>query len=277
MILYKYYGFGGGSKAIQSRQLGFRTPDFFNDPFELSGLSNMSGYGALRTQIEWLQGFGVLCLTKSPMNPLMWAHYGEQHKGFVVGYDVSVPFLNDPKFNIIPALDGNVFYTSQKESTPFSPDMLSQFMREIQDCVMGDESRTSIQMLKRILLQKHLCWAYEEEVRVVKPLDCGFGQEVEKFYQSPENHFQMCTESIPGTDNHVQAKVGFEGLHLSKMTVPIKEVYLGLRCTEVFDAETIKALEEVPTLYQVSMAEDSWNLKASLIDASSLRQKTTDL
>ena len=209
MILYKYYGFSGGSRAIQSQQLGFRTPAYFNDPFEMSGLSNISEYQTIRTQIEWLQDFGVLCLTKSPMNPLMWAHYGDQHKGFVVGYDVSVPFLNDPRFNIISAMDGNVFYTSQKENTALSPSMRAQLLRELQSAAMGgDNSESSTQLLKRILLQKHLSWAYEEEVRVVKRVTCGFGQSVDEFYESPENHFQMFHEPIPGRDNSVQAKPG---------------------------------------------------------------------
>lgn len=112
-----------------------------------------------------------------------------------------------------------------------------------------EDTRGPLQLLKRILLQKHLCWAYEEEVRVVKRVSCGFGQTVEEFYQSLENNFEMFHEPIPGRDNSVQAKAGFEGFFLSKMTVPIKEVYLGLRCAEAFDGETIKALEEVPTLY----------------------------
>lgn len=279
MILYKYFAFSGGTRAIKSRQLGFRTPTYFNDPFELTGLSNISDYPTIQTQIEWLQDFGVLCLTKSPMNPLMWAHYGDQHKGFVVGYDVSVPFLNDPKFNIISAMDGNVFYTSQKENTVLSPDMRAQLLRELQDSAMGgDGSGSSTQLIKRILLQKHLCWAYEEEVRVVKRVTCGLGQSVDEFYESPENIFKTITEPISGTDDyHVQAKPGCEGLYLSEVKVPIKEVYLGLRCADALDEETIKSLEEVPSLFQVTMAGDSWNLQANQIEVSSLREAKSGL
>jgi hypothetical protein len=43
MILYKYYGFEAGLSALKSQRLGFRLPAYFNDPFELSFLSNGSG------------------------------------------------------------------------------------------------------------------------------------------------------------------------------------------------------------------------------------------
>jgi hypothetical protein len=36
---------------------------------------------------------GVLCLTEDPLNHVMWAHYGDQGKGFVVGFDPNHPFF----------------------------------------------------------------------------------------------------------------------------------------------------------------------------------------
>ena len=36
---------------------------------------------------------GVLSLSENPLNPLMWGHYADSHRGFVVGFDTEVPFF----------------------------------------------------------------------------------------------------------------------------------------------------------------------------------------
>src|SRR5262249_4259046 len=38
---------------------------------------------------------GVVCLTEHPDNLLMWAHYAQNHEGFVLGLDISNPFFSD--------------------------------------------------------------------------------------------------------------------------------------------------------------------------------------
>lgn len=125
MILYKYYSAGNGLKAIESRRLGFRSPEYFNDPFELTALSNGDGPGSkldlLRQQVHQLkEHVVVLSLTRNPKNPLMWAHYGCEHTGIVVGYDVSDVFLTSQEHNLIPVDSGDVIYTHTK--SPFKND-----------------------------------------------------------------------------------------------------------------------------------------------------------
>jgi|SRR5580658_5344823 hypothetical protein len=36
---------------------------------------------------------GVLCLSEAPANLLMWAHYADSHRGFVVEFDPASPFF----------------------------------------------------------------------------------------------------------------------------------------------------------------------------------------
>ncbi|WP_230374717.1 hypothetical protein [Pseudomonas syringae] len=64
MILYKYYNAENGLKAIESRRLGFRSPEYFNDPFELTALSNGDGPGSkldmLRQQVQQLKEHVVI-------------------------------------------------------------------------------------------------------------------------------------------------------------------------------------------------------------------------
>lgn len=91
MSLYKYYDAEGGRAALNSRSLGGRTPSNFNEPFELTALSNgdgaMSKLHTLRVQIEELkEQVVILSLTRSPLNLLMWAHYGREYTGMVVRY-----------------------------------------------------------------------------------------------------------------------------------------------------------------------------------------------
>lgn len=267
MILYKYYGRSGGEKAIQTQQLGFRNPIHFNDPFELSGLSNFSGYHDIKALISFIEDVGVLCLTKSPLNPLMWAHYSDQHKGFVVGYDVSGDFLNDKEFNVIPAREGNVFYTSRKESRELRQEDKDSIALEVWHCVVepSEDKNFSFAVLRNAILQKHISWAYEEEVRVVKRL-FSFGKTVDEFSQHPYGKFNVISEPIPGRPGHRRTVEGCEGLYISPVKTPIKEVYFGLRC-EVDDLSepTKSALACVPNLYKVGMAQDSWELAATPI------------
>ncbi len=37
---------------------------------------------------------GILCLSESPDNLLMWAHYADSHRGFVIEFDERAPFFN---------------------------------------------------------------------------------------------------------------------------------------------------------------------------------------
>jgi len=40
---------------------------------------------------------GIFCLTENPLNLLMWAHYGDHHRGVVIEFDEANPFFNSIK------------------------------------------------------------------------------------------------------------------------------------------------------------------------------------
>jgi len=50
----------------------------------------------------WVCGHLVLCLSASPDNLLMWAHYAKSHEGFVLGFDAESGFLKCPENNHWP-------------------------------------------------------------------------------------------------------------------------------------------------------------------------------
>lgn len=104
MILYKYYSYDAGISALNNGKFGFRNPKEFNDPFELTSLSNFSGGKSVqmpRTIDALKKNIAVLSLTRTFDNPLMWAHYGQEHTGFVVGYEVDKLFLKSKQYNIV--------------------------------------------------------------------------------------------------------------------------------------------------------------------------------
>jgi hypothetical protein len=256
VILYKYYGYESGLKALHSSNLGFRTPYHFNDPFELSFLSNSEGPRSKQAELiskldELRNTVVILSLTRTPYNPLMWAHYGQEHTGFVVGYDVSDEFLSSSKYNLIPVISGDVIYTYTKNSHMLDLDIMYR-IRDIYLSSMGDATKImdqkTLSFSRKIFLTKHASWVYEEEVRAVKILsrdDVHVNNS-----QNDERRSHSLLESIPG-------------LSIFDFKVPIKEIYLGLRNPLITGRNEVGFMKkEDRRIYMLTMDEKSWNLKS---------------
>lgn len=254
MILFKYYDAVGGRAALNSRRLGFRTPSNFNDPFELTALSNgegpMAKLDTLRHQIEQLKAqVIILSLTRSPFNPLMWAHYGREHTGVVIAYDVSGVFLNSLDYNLIPVDSGEVIYTHTKSPFKVTPQTMDILMRVYQRGFGAPGTQTYEQqaLARRLFLTKHASWVYEEEVRVVKIADSMF-DESHAFQTDPFRSFDFGGGLPPG-------------LHLYKREVPIMGVYLGARNTMLKDPVAIIELQSLGCpVHQLEVDDTSWQL-----------------
>jgi len=90
---------------------------------------------------------GILCLSESPANLLMWAHYADSHQGFVVEFDSEAPFFDQRKghhdeFRYLR----KVIYRDRRPSLILSESDFSPF------------------------LTKSLDWRYEAEWRMMIPL-----------------------------------------------------------------------------------------------------------
>lgn len=244
-ILYKYYSCAGGKAALRSRNLGFRKPEFFNDPFELTALSNSVGpvgkQETLKRRIDQLKDqVAILCMTRSALNPLMWAHYADQHQGLVIGYDVSGPFLNSPVYNLITVDAGDVLYANTKTPFALNPESM-EAMNGLYQHAMGFERVDADRALARSLfLTKHASWVYEEEVRVVKKV-IDWTRIVEEDQQDPLRSHYTLTRPL---ESHEVAEANVEPgyyvtplndnareLYLYHHKMPIREVYPGARST----------------------------------------------
>lgn len=95
----------------------------------------------------YASNFGILSLTETPDNLLMWSHYGDSHKGVVLGFDEAHPFFRGAE--IVPGLSRLNRVEYNQKRPVLSP---------------------STQNNPRIFLRKSPEWAYEREWRLVRPL-----------------------------------------------------------------------------------------------------------
>ena len=174
MILYKYVSHETLEIILSKNTLRFNNPELFNDPFDCAATltANMSSdwnttyrAAAMSNTLKMhhhRNKCGVLCLTRNPLNALMWAHYGCNHTGAVLGIDVGLAGLEDKSQYTITANSGNVVYTSVRPS---------HLETTIPSSV---DSSTDRSILEKMYLQKSIHWAYEEEVRIVKTINPDF-------------------------------------------------------------------------------------------------------
>lgn len=184
--VYKYLHENRIDDILISNTIRFTQPQFFNDPFELKpyiekvsemGLKDfIKKYELLEkiknedltylsklddeimndiNKMDFVEFFnitntehlGILSLSKRNDNLLMWAHYANEHKGFVVEFDYENNFFNQNKNNLACLKD--VAYTK------YRPHIELKFNRE-------DYA---------IYLNKSFEWKYEEELRMFLELD----------------------------------------------------------------------------------------------------------
>jgi Protein of unknown function (DUF2971) len=91
--------------------------------------------------------YGVLSLTNSPANLLMWAHYANSHNGFVLQLDEQHEFFA-PK-----SIDGVEFGLTKVEYSDLRPILSHQSIKS-----------------PTVLYRKSPEWTYESEWRLVRPL-----------------------------------------------------------------------------------------------------------
>ena len=261
MILYKYTSLEAGLKILESGSIGFSEPRDFNDPFETAARPR-GGYGefpCLLVQDEgdakphqapflftcnnhttniWSSNFAVLSLTRQPLNKLMLAHYADEHKGMVIGFDISrVPDFISDQWAYVPAQHGNVIYTST---------LPKQLTFEEQNNPYTDLESVGIEGRQRAFLYKDSAWHMEEEVRIVK-----FLKDYINFFNviyikdRPLYLYQLPDAAITEVHLGVRAKIlpAMDGDH---------NLWLRLK-------NAVKHYRDC-RLFQINVAIDSWNV-----------------
>ena len=176
MILYKYVGLASAKKILTSSRIGFSLCGYFNDPFDKPVATPettwdpvseiFAGLHASAKSNIWERNTGILSLTRTATNALMWAHYADAHSGAVLEIDMVKAGFTDRKKNMIPAQYGSVIYSRSRQKGPF----VSKFGVGVEVGGTHNFVLEHYEKWQRLFLTKPLDWAYEEEVRVVKCL-----------------------------------------------------------------------------------------------------------
>lgn len=260
MMLFKYVTERAGRAILDSNTVGYARPADFNDPFELTVSYREDTPDPVRGLLAeirhrtktgaWRDAVAILCLTRAPLNPLMWAHYADGHRGFVLGFDVKTSGFADEATNLVPAHYGSVIYTNTRRPSP----LLSQTPGRMSIAREYSFRPELGEKLQRLFLQKATHWAYEEEVRVVK---CIAAPAAGEAVQAPP----ACQLS--------ETTVHDRTLYLQQLPEgAVREVYFGLRNTAVKDPSFMRMLaakHPKAAMSRCVLGHTTWNLEATPI------------
>lgn len=128
-----------------------------------------------------LRNCGVVSLTETPRNLLMWAHYGNQHNGICIGYKEN--FLNE-EFKSQKMQDKNLphFYMPQKISYD-----TKRFDINESKIIKSKNETLIYNLLAHVLTVKSDEWIYEKEHRCIVPISYSDKYITERPYFNTRN------------------------------------------------------------------------------------------
>jgi len=144
MRLYYYTAKQWGMKSLWEKRLKIAQYADLNDPFELLPFrqTDKEAREHIKMVVRVLsEGHGVLCFSESWQSTLMWAHYGDKHKGVCLGFEIE----DDPHLTKIE-------YVSTRLSSKID------FSKPL--------GGVDQEMLAKCLNVKHSGWKYEKEHRL---------------------------------------------------------------------------------------------------------------
>jgi hypothetical protein len=178
MKLYKYV-IPKRIDVVRRQMIRFTPPGFLSDPFECRIAYNLTtstsgGHGnevhkvfdpdeyirlwRRMASAEW----GILCLTKRPDNLVMWGHYANAHRGFLLEFDSENPFFNN---RYVMHLDWTWMEEMPLEYRGFGN------LRDVQYTQLRCSTCNPDEVPTISFFVKSTDWQYEEEVRMIMPLN----------------------------------------------------------------------------------------------------------
>jgi len=94
MKIYHFLSTKFALKDLREGRLKISRLDGLNDPFEFAAadMTEVRFRHAWRGTIKHMASRqGVICFCDNWRNPLMWAHYGDRHKGICLGFETDLP------------------------------------------------------------------------------------------------------------------------------------------------------------------------------------------
>lgn len=162
---------------------------------------------------------GILSLSKTKNNLLMWSHYADSHKGFVIGFDETHDFFH-PKNTQNPIYSlRDVNYTSLRSVAKWESD---------------EEAYRSI------FFEKSKDWNYEKEVRIIRHFNYPSRTIEQAGYPSYEQTVNFTFKDSKKNSGHDPLNYQIYLFDLPKEC--IKCVYLGANAQPELAEEIINAI-----------------------------------
>lgn len=135
-----------------------------NDPFELLAvdLPDKEHRKAFRTKKDEINADkGLICLSESWSNPLLWGHYAEKHTGIALGFEIPENLLHQ------------VIYADRLLKIPIDK--------------QTGTPKISERLVNQLLCTKFADWKYEKEMRLFVQLDHSTKESGMYFFDFSEN------------------------------------------------------------------------------------------
>jgi hypothetical protein len=167
MKLYKYVK-QERIDVVRDRMIRLTPPGYLNDPFEcrlsFKTLTENEQDEHIRSWRKCASiQYGILCLTKRPDSHVMWAHYGEAHRGFILEFESDNSFFKDQRYEAI--IDWKWFGEGPPLVYPGFGTLKDVSYSDDRPCTDNPE-----EIPFESFFVKSKDWAYEEEVRMILPL-----------------------------------------------------------------------------------------------------------
>ncbi|SAL72417.1 hypothetical protein AWB69_08805 [Caballeronia udeis] len=200
MRLYYMTSEHWGASDLACKHLKFSRFDDLNDPFELlsAHLGERSArhfYNSLRCAVA--ERFSVICFSDNWRSPVMWAHYGDKHKGLCLGFDVK-----------------------EAAEVKYQPQRLKYELDQTQTGV-----RVSAELAKIAMTTKFDEWSYEREWRVFKELTA----------QHPDgNYYQEFGDVIQLREVIIGARCNLTANDISKLVGDVEQSVTVIKARPAF-------------------------------------------
>ncbi len=248
-----------------------------------------------------LSDLGILAFTEDHNNPLMWAHYADQHRGVVVEFDFAQPFFMDSlkvvdgrqsRFGKDPL--GEVYEFPEKVDYRFD---FPNFRRAESSAPDSMSDYHWKKFHRGVLFTKANEWIYEKEQRTVVRLRdadviiCDNNEQVRKLCREHpsivltdekeigdrkrmritypneyEMHEDMADESVKAEIYHLTSNFAEPAIHLFRINPrAISAVYFGCKADHLPALENIRnnpSLSTLKHIYEMRVSQSHYRLEA---------------
>ncbi|MGL1958042.1 MAG: DUF2971 domain-containing protein [Colwellia sp.] len=173
-FIYKYRKYEDRALDIlRKKELWLATPESLNDPFDCQieyaelfdaaisklQISSKAIQSFKSAALEVVSDLRVLSLSRGELNPLLWAHYSDRHKGFCLGFDEYQLGMSE---RLRPQ---EVEYTDELPFLAFSERLLKSNFKDKSHRI--ELISTLENFTYKVALTKPKEWVVENEFRIV--------------------------------------------------------------------------------------------------------------